>query len=119
MRAWLRRLFRRPPTIADIAVSHAKAVAAIEALPAALEHANTLIASTAPDARVKAAIAAAPCEPLKAAEADPYAGVVTGPQLVDRTKHTHALHQARWADDDGWDIEFGPFRNPYDDSDAA
>lgn len=89
MIGWVRRLFRRPMTIADY---------------------------------VTAALAA-PCEPLRAPDAargDPYAGVVTGPELVDRTKHTHALHQARWRDDAGFPVtEWGPFRSPYDDSDAA
>lgn len=42
----------------------------------------------------------APCDPGPQSEKDPYAGVVTGPELVARTKHNHARHQARYLDDD-------------------
>ena len=88
MTAWLRRVLRRPPTIADC---------------------------------IRAALAA-PCEPLRAPDpsrGDPYSGVVTGPQLVTRTLQNRSAHHTRWADDDGWTFEFGPFVNPYDEGDAA
>lgn len=88
MNRWLRRLFRRPPTIADC-----------------IRAART-----------------APCEPLRAPDptrGDPYAGVVTGPQLVDRTRWITAQHHARYRNDTGFPVTFGPFVNPYDEGDAA
>lgn len=49
----------------------------------------------------RAAAAEAPCEPTNPPydwPPDPYAGIVNGPQLVDRTRWTHAQHQARYLD---------------------
>ena len=86
MGRFLRRLFHRPPTIADC---------------------------------IRAALRA-PCEPRNRGEADPYAGVVTGPELVARTKHTHAQHVAKYADDEGFPVtEWGPFVHPYLEDGAA
>ena len=87
--AWLRRVLRRPPTIADC---------------------------------IRAAMRA-PCEPLRAPDphsGDPYSGVVSGPELVERTLRNRAQHHALLADDGGFpDIEWGPYVNPYDEGDAA
>lgn len=79
MTAWLRRLFRRPPTVRDC-------------MRAALR---------------------AQCEPGPQSERDPYTGVVTGPELVERTRRARALHEARYRDDEGWEFEWGPFVHPY------
>ncbi len=49
----------------------------------------------------RAAAAHAPCEPTNPPydwPPDPYAGVVNGPQLVERTRWTHAQHVARYLD---------------------
>lgn len=49
----------------------------------------------------RAAAAEAPCEPTNPPydwPPDPYAGIVNGPQLVERTRWTHAQHQARYLD---------------------
>lgn len=89
MTAWLRRVLRRPPTIADC---------------------------------IRAALAA-PCEPLRAPDptrGDPYAGVVTGPELVARTLQNRSAHHTRWVDDEEpFPVTFGPFVNPYDEGGEA
>lgn len=80
MSAWLRRRFRRPPTVRDC-------------MRAALR---------------------AQCEPGSQSDRDPYAGVVTGPELVARTLANRAAHHASLADDDGFPIvEWGPYVHPY------
>lgn len=48
----------------------------------------------------------APCDPLPAP--DPR-GPVNGPGLVERTKAGQAAHEARYRDDDGFPVAFGPF----------
>ena len=55
----------------------------------------------------------APCDPGPQSEKDPYSGVVTGPELVARTKHNHARHQARYLDDEKlppFPVEFDRFQ---------
>lgn len=80
MAAWLRRVLRRPPTIADC---------------------------------IRAALRA-PCEPRNKSERDPYAGVVTGPDLAARTAANHQKHVDRYGDDAGFPVTvWGPFVNPY------
>jgi len=48
------------------------------------------------------AAADSPCEPTRTSDwpPDPYAGIVNGPELVDRTRWTHAQHQARYLEVD-------------------
>lgn len=51
----------------------------------------------------------APCDPLKPPD-DPYRGVIRGPELVERTKWTHAQHEAKHRDDAGFPVtEWGKF----------
>lgn len=55
-----------------------------------------------------AAALRAHCDALQ--PADPYLGVVTGPDLVARTEHNRAQHEARYRKDDGFPVlEWGPF----------
>lgn len=56
------------------------------------------------------------CEPLRSPTEGPYAGVVSGPELVERTKWAREQSYVGRGDPEAF---WGPWVNPHDDPEAA
>ena len=107
MIGWLRGRFRRV-TVADVEQGQAEVRAATDRLGDVLDQSFLNVfgeVHVISDADLRAAIAAAPCEPTRA------------PDLVARARANRAAHYRALGEDP--DANWGPYVNPHDEPGSA